>query len=145
MANLRLLRGLGMGLALAGCSSMQIEHTNGDEAALLQALPADDAAYTETKSCLSRLEYDSVEVAGDQHLLFFGHDDIWVNELRSRCPGLEHYDTLAFDLTGDRVCSLDSVSGVDRRFFSWDRGPTCTLGEFRKVSEVQAQRLREAR
>jgi hypothetical protein len=131
-------------LLLSGCSGLHVEKPSGSGAALADVVSGlEREAYTRTERCLSTFDYDSVEVAGEEYLLFYGRgDDVWVNELSSRCPGIEIYDALAFELHTDRICALDSVSGINRGFLSWDKGPTCALGEFSQVSPAQAAQLR---
>ena len=130
---------------LAGCGNMNIERPDGNGDALANAIPDEASAYTETDRCLSTWDYDSVEIAGDEHLLFFGRgDDVWVNKLRTRCPGIETYDALSFELVSNQLCELDLVMGVNRNIFWWERGVSCSLGEFSKVTPAQAQLLREA-
>ncbi len=100
--------------------------------------------YADTKRCLATFEYDSMEILDDQHLLFKDRNEVWLNKLRSRCPGLRRDDVLAFDMRGDRLCSLDTATVVDRFLFWRQSGPTCALGEFQQLTEPQAALLREA-
>lgn len=148
MRNSRWLNTLAIAISavtLSGCGSTNIERSNGDGNALVRAIPGSADAYTETERCLPTWAYDSVEIAGDEHLIFFGRgDDVWVNKLSTRCPGLDSYDALSFDLRSDRVCKLDLVTGVHRNVFWWQRGVSCSLGDFSKVNHAQAQLLRDA-
>jgi len=102
--------------------------------------------YAETQRCLSGFEYDQVEVLDEQHILFRDSpgDDVWLNTLRARCPGLSRNDTLLFERTGSRLCNLDRAEVV-QRFLFWQRtGPVCSLGEFHQLTEAQAELIREA-
>ncbi|MEQ8860084.1 MAG: DUF6491 family protein [Pseudomonadales bacterium] len=131
------------GILLAGCASGPAR----PDAQLSAALDQLDAQneYATTKRCLGTFEYDSVEILDDQHLLFEkGDKSVWLNKLRSRCPGLRADDILAFDMRSNRLCSLDSATVIDR-FLLWRRsGPTCSLGEFQELTAPQASLLREA-
>ena len=105
-----------------------------------------DTEYAATERCLSTHRYDSVEVLDDRHLLFRRSpgDEVWLNTLRSRCPGLNRNDTLLFEQTGSQLCNLDTAEVVDR-FLFWQRtGPVCSLGQFHQLTEAQASLLREA-
>lgn len=105
-----------------------------------------ESDYAATQRCLSSFQYDHVEILDDRHLLFEDSpgDDVWLNTLRSRCPGMHRNDTLLFDMDGNRLCSLDSAEVIER-FLFWERtGPRCTLGEFHQLTEAQAELLRQA-
>lgn len=102
--------------------------------------------YAATERCLSSFQYDNVEVLDDRHLLFEDSpgDDVWLNTMRSRCPGLHRNDTLLFEKTSNRLCSLDTAEVIER-FLFWQRtGPVCTLGDFHQLTEAQADLIREA-
>ncbi len=106
----------------------------------------EDAEYAATERCLSTFQYDQVEILDGRHLLFESNtgDDVWLNTLRQSCPGLRRDDVLAFEMNGNRLCSLDTAT-VMERFLFWQRsGPTCSLGEFQELTDAQASLLREA-
>jgi hypothetical protein len=131
-------------LAVAGCASGGGER---DErlADVLAGLDT-DTEYAATQRCLSTFEYDRVEVLDERHLLFRNApgNDVWLNILRSRCPGLHRNDTLLFEKSGSRLCSLDRAEVIDR-FLFWRRtGPVCALGEFHQLTDAQAALIREA-
>lgn len=129
-------------LLLGGCASAP--ERDQQVASALQQLEGAD--YAATKRCLSTFEYDRVEVLDQQHLLFESNTgrQVWLNTLRTKCPGLREDDVLAFEMRGNRLCSLDTAT-VMERFLFWQRtGPTCSLGEFQQLTEGQAALLREA-
>lgn len=131
-------------LLLAGCAAGGGERQERIADVLSQI--DTDSDYVETKRCLSGFEYDQVEVLDDRHLLFRDSpgDELWLNRLRSRCPGLHRNDTLLFEKRGNRLCSLDRAEVVER-FLFWQRtGPVCSLGEFHQLTEGQAELIREA-
>lgn len=124
---------------LGACSSLYTEKPGPNGDALAGVVPnLKTSDYVTTENCLSTRDYDSVEVVADRYLIFMDHDKVWVNELSHRCPTLGTSDAIAFDLHDNRVCRLDTVSGIDRRLFGWDRGPMCVLGEFKQVTAAQA-------
>lgn len=141
-----MLRTIGMTMAallLTACASGPTDR-GADMAAALQQVQTED--YAGSERCLSPNRYATVEVLDDQHLLFEGRSggEVWLNTLRNRCPGLRPDDVLAFELHGNRLCALDTAT-VMERFLFWRRtGPTCSLGEFQKLNEGQAQLVRDA-
>jgi len=127
---------------LGGCAAAP-ERDQQMRSALQQLEGADYAA---TERCLSTFEYDQVEVLDQQHLLFESNtgQEVWLNTLRTKCPGLRKDDVLAFEMTDNRLCSLDTATVVER-FLFWQRtGPTCSLGEFQQLPEAQSSLVREA-
>lgn len=131
-------------LTLAGCAGSSADRGAQIGAALDQLQSRED--YARTERCLSTHEYRSVEVLDENHLLFTGmsRDRLWLNKLRTRCPGLRRHDTLAFELRSNQLCNLDTATVIDR-FLFWERtGPTCSLGEFEQLTPGQAELLREA-
>lgn len=129
-------------LALTACATGGGERQQRISEALQQLTT--DTDYAATERCLSSFDYDQVEVLDDQHLLFRTRNQFWLNELRSRCPGLHRNDTLLFERRGSRLCTLDRAEVIER-FLFWRRsGPVCTLGEFHRLTEPQAALLREA-
>lgn len=130
-------------LAAVGCAGSPERNA---EVADALARVEGSGEYADTERCLSTTRYDSVDILDEQHLLFAGNgpDEVWLNTLRSRCPGLHRNDVLAFEMNGTRLCSLDSATVV-QRFLFWQRtGPTCTLGEFHELTDAQASLIREA-
>ena len=129
---------------LAGCATRP-EHTERITRNDRITAVLNKATYLESKRCLSTRDYDSVTVLDKDRLLFSDRNEAWVNVMRSSCPYLQNYDTVVLDLTTNRACSLDFVYGVDRFFMRWQRGPSCTLGEFHRISEPDLARLNEVR
>jgi len=130
-------------LVLVGCAAGGGERQQRISDALDQLTT--DTEYAATERCLSTFDYDQVEVLDDRHLLFRDRNRYWLNELRSRCPGLRRHDTLLFERRSPQLCALDTAAVVQRFLFFWQRtGPTCTLGDFHQLTEPQAALLREA-
>jgi len=120
---------------MAACTSQGLHKNTGNGDEYSEALS--DAQFTASERCLSGAEYDSVDVISDSRLLFRGiGDKVWVNELKTRCPGLETYDALQLEKQSTSFTNeLDTVRGMDRQFFSWFEGPFCTLGKFHGVEK----------
>ena len=97
-----------------------------------------------TVSCLWRAAVSEVEVVNPDLLLFHGGRDlVWLNRLRQSCSGLHRGHALAFEMRGDRLCELDTVS--DTGPFDeplWPVGARCSLGKFEPVSPEQARLLK---
>lgn len=109
------------------------------DADLIDDIVRETDARTERR-CLATASYDAVTPLTPRYVVFRGsRDTLWINELRSRCPGLRRDDVLVFDLHASRACELDTFTAADRSAFFWRQsGPTCTLGKFR---EIEPQRL----
>lgn len=131
-----------VGLAASGCAGQ-----GGSNAALESALAQlqADGAYPATRRCLPSERFDAVTVLDDQHLLFRSTGgEAWINALRTRCTGLQRGHELEFRGNGMRICNLDAADAVNRFMLWWRSGPVCTLGKFHRLSEDQAQLIRDA-
>lgn len=102
--------------------------------------------YGSTERCLSSFEFDAVQVLDDRHVLFLDGNggEVWLNTLRARCPGLSPRDTLAFRMMGSRLCSLDLAEVMGYGPVAQGMGPSCTLGEFQRLSPAQARMIHDA-
>jgi len=113
------------GLLGACASSPKAED---EQAARLRAMVS--ARAEEGVRCISTNEYDSVQIVGEQLLLFKGRNKkVWANELPHRCPGMRKDDILIFDLRNSQVCSLDWVTPTRPGYVGYG-GPKCSLGKF---------------
>lgn len=131
-------------VVLGGCATPQGEHIKPGPDGAAYAVIVEDARVEESRTCLSSADYDTVEVLNNEKLMFFGRDEVWVNDLRHRCSGLESYDTIAFRKgRSASICEYDEVRGLHRSLFDYDTGITCTLGEFDRIDEVHSRRVKE--
>lgn len=134
----------------AGCASGPVQEPAAESAPLsveeiLAAAPrAED--YGQSTRCLSTNAYMNVDVLDNQTLVFRGRGGrAWLNRLRRPCIGLRRDDALRFELHENRLCSLDSFTGIDAFMGSLERGSAiCSLGEFETISREQAAALKEA-
>ena len=132
-------------LLAAGCAPQHMAKPSQDSERLAAILDLEDESqFVGTQRCLSTYAYDSVEILDDQHLLFQDQGKAWVNRLRTRCPQLRPHETLVFELNSSNLCELDKVATANRMFLWWTKGPSCPLGEFKEISQPQAQLLSEA-
>lgn len=142
------------------------EDTEGDEAlsdeekqarfdARLDALlneAAEADAYGKAEHCLYRRKYRDIDIINDNLLIFSKGNNYWVNELKHRCVGLRRDMVLHSVLTGiSSLCANDLIYA--NRRFDMNQGfmpsgrpvmvrATCTLGDFKPISEAYAQSLR---
>ena len=107
--------------------------------------------YGESKRCLHRSEYRSVDILNKEYLLFFKRDTYWLNKLRLPCASLRPSYVLTFRNSMSSICSGEPVYISDR--YDLDRGfdamgrpmltrGTCTLGEFEAIGAEQAVLIR---
>ena len=137
-------------LFVAGCAASPLDEQRRleKEADIAEILsyPLDPLEYGEPSRCLSDTQYRSYQALDDQHMLFKGpRNRMWVNTLRSRCPGLRSDDTLVVQKqSGTRVCKFDKF-----RIADWfighplesSRGVDCVFGEFKPISEQQLEEI----
>jgi hypothetical protein len=144
-------------LLLGGCAAteQQAEQQAARDETLDEILsePLDADAYGTSERCVSSFAARDFQALGERHLVFEGPgDQLWLNELRGRCPGLRHAHALAFDSRGSQICELDRFKITDvfqwsrfRRWpWDWMDGIPCTLGEFQPVSPEQVEAVRAA-
>lgn len=132
-------------ILLAGCKSGPTISPDATDRvnAILQEV---SVAHAEegAKRCLSTIAYQSVDIIDERRLIFRGVGDrAWLNELRSRCPGLRRGDTLAMELRGSNyACAHDTIAVVDA--FSRARaGVTCALGDFKPIPPGHARLIQD--
>jgi hypothetical protein len=110
------------------------------------AAPLPSEEYVKGERCISTMQYDSMEVLDDRHVLFQGTGDrIWLNTLRSRCIGLRRDSTPVIRLRDTQLCDMDTFQAVDDMLGVWTRtSATCSLGTFTRISREQADGIRAA-
>ena len=95
-------------------------------------------------NCLRQAAYTDVEVVKPDLLLFRNNrDGVWLNRLRQSCVGLDMGHALAFRMRSNRLCELDTVSGVG--MLGEPLSPVsipCSLGKFEPLSPTQADLLK---
>ena len=105
----------------------------------------DPAEYGEPTNCLRDNQVRRYRSLGNRHLLFEGRQgQLWVNFLRGRCPGLDQYSVFIMrpNVAG-RLCDMDHFAVVDRIGSPTIAAPTCSLGEFKPVTEAQVSEIEE--
>ena len=127
------------------------EQRDGDESAAepldVEAIlsnPLGDDAYRERLTCLRSRAIDRVEILNDSLVLFHvRRNKAWLNQLSSRCPGLELDMVVNMRLYGGSVCRLDSFSGFVRND-GFAPAAHCRLGDFELIEGAQIEALRTA-
>ncbi|MFK7732819.1 MAG: DUF6491 family protein [Pseudomonadales bacterium] len=81
--------------------------------------------------CINLRRLDRSEVISNQSIIFHMRgDQIFVNRLRFRCPGLSRRDTIMFETRSSRLCNLDQVTVLNEFGGRFMRGASCGLGSF---------------
>lgn len=115
-----------------------------DVAAILSGeLTEDD--YQESQLCIAPRDLDTIEVLGERLVLFHGRrGEIWLNQLDSRCLGLEPEMLLDLRSYGGNFCRLDRFRATPRFNAFLYVTAECRLGRFETITEPHAQALRAA-
>ena len=136
-------------LALGGCAaSPEEEHKRQEMEADIDDILSqhvDPAEYGEPTDCLRDNQVRHYRALGTRHLLFEGRQgQLWVNTLRGRCPGLDRYSVFIMrpNVAG-LWCNMDHFSVVDRINSPAIAAPTCSLGDFKPVTEAQVKEIDE--
>ena len=106
--------------------------------------PLDDEAYRDRRSCLRTRAIDRVEVLDETMVLFHvRRNKAWLNQLSSRCLGLERDMIINLRIFGGSLCRLDTFRGLTRM---GGHMPTahCRLGDFEAIEGPQIEALRTA-
>ena len=111
----------------------------------------DPLEFGETKRCLSENEIRHYRAIDNEHILFSGRRDrLWINKLRSSCPGLRPDSVLVVrKFGGSQICSQDMFEAPDRFGGSWTVGPVtgtgvrCVFGEFQPVTQDQVDEIQK--
>lgn len=78
--------------------------------------------------CVSTSLLGNARIIDKQTIVYRRTGTIYVNRLRSECPGLDPYTTLITEVKGGQLCRMDLVSTLDPG--STIPGPKCQLGQF---------------
>ncbi|QJB69792.1 DUF6491 family protein [Parasphingorhabdus halotolerans] len=117
---------------LAACASVS---SAGNEATINQKDAADLAKRLDNRiagtpeKCVSASRLGQPVVYGSQTIIYSGSGrTAYLNNLPSRCPGLDDDDFILTRRSGAQLCKGDPIEPVDR--FTGFSGPICRLGEF---------------
>lgn len=136
-------------LVLAGCAVSPEEELRRQEMEAdiddILSQHVDPAEYGEPTNCLRDSQVRRYRSLGNRHLLFEGRQgQLWVNFLRGRCPSLDQYSVFIMrPSVAGRLCDMDHFAVVDRIGSPTIAAPTCSLGEFKPVTEAQVKEIEE--
>jgi hypothetical protein len=116
--------GMFMILLLAACAIGERRSSGEDE--LARELAGRVAG--EPRACISPTSDRALVPVGRQTLIYREGRRIWVNRLRSECPGVRPHSTLIVETFSGRFCRGDRVRGLEPG--TTIPGPVCVLGEF---------------
>lgn len=80
------------------------------------------------QSCVSIHRDENLTVADSRTVLYGSGKTVWLNHLRTECPGMNRMNILVTEPHGSQYCSGDMVRSLDP--VSKVPGPTCILGDF---------------
>ena len=108
------------------------------------AAAAIDDLDREGERCISVSRIRDTHVVDDKTVLFYmrGGSEIYRNELRYECRGLERENSFSYRVIANRLCSTDSIRVLRQFGSSLDAGISCGLGLFFPISEEEADFLR---
>lgn len=78
--------------------------------------------------CVSTSVLDQPRIIDKQTIVYRRTGTIYVNRLRSQCPGLDRHTTLITEVHGGQLCHHDLISTLDPG--ATIPGPKCQLGQF---------------
>jgi hypothetical protein len=78
--------------------------------------------------CVPTSVLGAARIIDKQTIVYRRSGTIYVNRLRSECPGLDPYTTLITEVHGGQLCRMDQVSTLDPG--ATIPGPKCQLGQF---------------
>lgn len=107
--------------------------------------PLDDEAYSQRRTCLLSRAIDRVEVLDETMVLFHvRRNKAWLNQLSSRCLGLERDMIINLRIFGGSLCRLDTFRGMTRMGGGHMPTAHCRLGDFEAIEGPQIEALRTA-
>ena len=117
-------------------------------AAQAQAQDDDDEIYAPDESvaserCISLSRLRNTEVVNERNILFHMRGNkTYRNVLPRRCPSLRDNRSFSYRANMNRLCDNDLVTVLMDGGVGQMRGPSCGLGKFYLISEVEADALR---
>lgn len=97
---------------------------------------------SDAEHCVSLRRIDRTEIVDDRNILFHMRgDEVYLNRLPHKCPGLRSNDPLMYRSAIGQLCDLDIITILHDSGFGFRSGPSCGLGMFHPISETEAQQL----
>ena len=101
--------------------------------------------YSNAVKCIISAKIERTEPLNDRYIVFhLTGDQLWLAQLKMRCPGMSATAQLSFEKDQHRLCAWDSVRVVNSDGIGGFRlGPRCNLPKFEPVSQEQVAMLKE--
>ena len=120
------MRALLLLLALAGCAATGSSLAQRDRDVLARDLAQRQAG--EPRSCVPQVQGQSLNVVDGSTLTYDRGGTIWVNTLRSHCPGLRPTSTIIVEAQPGQYCNGDRIRSIEPG--TTIPGPICLLGDW---------------
>jgi hypothetical protein len=107
------------------------------------AQEGEDGAFDRTpQDCVVVASIDQTKAIDDQTLIFrMRGDRVYRNSLPRKCPGLARENRIAYETRVGRLCSIDTITVLERLGVGFTPGFTCRLGEFVPLSPDEIEDL----
>ncbi len=101
--------------------------------------------YSQAVKCIASHKIERTEPLNDGYIVFhLTGNELWLAQLRMRCPGVTANSVLSFEKDAHRLCEWDSVRTVTDDGIGGVRlGPKCNLPKFEPVSPEQVAMLKQ--
>ena len=114
-------------LTLAGCAATTGSSMEERERAGLAENLA-ERVEGEPRSCVSQTSGQTLNVVDERTVVYNEGRTIWVNKLRSECPGLDPIDPIIIETHGGQYCNGDRFR--TQQPGTSVPGPVCFLGDW---------------
>ena len=105
---------------------------------------AEKKDYVDVTKCISRHKIREVKVIDEKHVSFqVGRDKYYLVQLARRCPGLNRQSTVSYETSGQRVCTRDSIRGLNGVGAGAWMGPPCRIPGFQEVTREQLALIKD--
>jgi hypothetical protein len=103
----------------------------------------EEGAFARTpQDCVVVSNIDQTDAIDDQNLIFrMRGKRVYRNHLPRKCPGLARENRIAFETRVGRLCSIDTITVLERLGVGFTPGFTCRLGEFIPLSPEEIEDL----
>ena len=100
---------------------------------------------SEAEHCIPISRIQSTDIVDDKRILFYMRgDDVYLNELPHKCPGLKFEETIMYRSSVGQLCDMDIVTVMMDVAFGFQPGASCGLGMFQPISEDEAEEIKRA-
>jgi len=90
----------------------------------------------EPVDCVTLAQIDRTEIIDDERIAFhMRNGDIYLNQLRRKCVGLEPGARFSYRTSSSRICRVDLITILEDFPRAFTRGASCSLGAFAPIDE----------